>query len=291
MIRLIPAMLCLLLLAPPALASDTTHILEEVSRHYAAGQPGLLAYEVKVEPSKLEEMIEEMTANMPAELPRPEAPVLRKYWSRKADRAIILMEAEQSFPYMVEMVRRFSSRFNIELRNFFMQPKQAKQRDQLLAGAKIKTFESQVESRRNLHLNIDFGRPIDLGEAFYRQGLGIPAESILSLAFELDPEEKLVRRLEIVTASQEQYLVEVRYQQENKTPLPQEIRITTADGRIDDRFETTFLEVDGHLLPARQVRSMRHGSREETITVDFSDYRLNPELPIEIRRQLETDQE
>jgi hypothetical protein len=285
--RLLSLLLVLLAVtASPSFATDELGYLEALSRHYADSQPELRTYVVEVKTSKLQEMIREMTANMPADLPRPVSPTLKKYWSRDAGQSLIHMEVEQPFPYMAEMVRRFSDRFNIDLKTFFLPPEGRGMREDLLKKATVKNFESRIEDSRNLHISLEFPEPTDIGEAFFRRGLRIPHTDILSVAFDLDPEQELLRRIEIITSSDVRYAVEIRHLDLKTGHVPQDIRLTTADGTVDDRLITTFAESGGFLLPTRQVRTLRRNNRTQTIAVEFLDYRINIDLPPSVRTEL-----
>ncbi|NIQ97141.1 MAG: hypothetical protein GWO11_01295 [Desulfuromonadales bacterium] len=269
--------------ASAAFAGEELRYLEETSRQYLASQPELRTYEVRVETSKLQEMLQSMTANMPSDLPRPETPVLKKYWSRAAGRSTIRMETDQPFPYMAKMVRRFSDRYNIDLKTFFLPPEGGKARKSLLERATVTHFENRVEEARNLHISLEFTEPTDLGGAFFREGLRLPQNDILAMALDIDPEKKLLHRLEITTGAAGHYTVEIRHLHLETGHIPQDIRITTADGNVDDRLVTTFAETDGFWLPSRQLRTLRRDDTEETMTVEFIDYRVNIKLPPGVR--------
>ncbi len=259
--------------------------LEEVSQRNAALQPGLENYQARVETTKFADMLRQMTANMPPELPRPETPVLRKYWDRSTGATLIRAEGVNVFPYMQEMVRRFSAEFAVELRSLFLPASMVGARRALLEGATGTSSETLMEKQRLLTLQISFPAPVDLKGSFYGEGLDLPQRQVRQLLLDIDPERDLLRRLEIVTADGKRVAAEIRYQERKGEAFPQEVRITAPDGSIDDLFVTTFCEVEGFLLPLRQEREISRPDRKETITVSFSEYRVNISIPVEIHRE------
>lgn len=278
-------LLATLLAATPllAIASEEIRYLEDISRHDLRSHPAPDTYEVRVESGRLDEMLDEMAAKMPSDMPRPESAVLKKYWSRQAGRSTLRMESDQRLPYLAKVARRFSQRYNIDLKTFFLPPEGRIKREALVEKATVKSFESQLEEARNLHLSLEFSEPTDIACAFFRDRLRIPQTDILAVDLDLDPERKLLHRIELSTADSGHYIVEIRHIQFEKGHLPQDIRITTSDGRIDDRLTSAFTEIDGFWLPIRQVRTLRRDDHKEKITLNFVDYRINRELPAPVR--------
>lgn len=281
MIRCVLLLLCLLAIPPAAMAAFDPAPIENVSRAYAAIQPGLETYRVDIETSKLGEMLARMTAGMPPEARRPVSPVLRKYWSRAAGTSVIRAEVPDVFPYMQELVGRFSAEFAVDLRSMFLPLAAAEQRRTLLRAAAVKSYETQLEQARTQNIEITFREPLDVEGAFYGTGLDLPRQAVKSLNMELDPNRKILKRLDITTVDH-RLTVEIRHQEVQGGSLPGEIRVTTPDGSIDDGFATTFGEIEGYLLPTEQVRTVRRPGRQETLTVRFTGYRLNLPMPEDI---------
>jgi len=282
------AVIALLLLSfVPAWGAGEIQALEKVARAYAIGQPGLQAYRVTVTTDKISQMFAQMTASLPADAPRPPQPEVVKYWSRAADKAVIRAEGENVFPYMQELVQRFSTQFALDLRSFLLPVARSGDRALLLQNAEVQGSENRIGEVRLLSLAIDFGKPVDLQGAFYGEGLDLPQKQIRRLAIDLDLDLEVVKRIEIVPVAGTAITVEVRHLAVKAGQLPEEILITAPDGSVDDRFETGFDLIEGFWLPVRQVRELHRGDRQERFEVAFSDYRINPELPDEVRALLD----
>ncbi len=275
-------------LALPLMAQGANGVsaLETVARHYAATQPELRTYEVTLQTSKLAQVLENMTASMPPDLPRPSVPQLRKYVSRAQGGTVVRAEGQKVFPYMQEMVARFSNELAIELRTLFLPMAAVEARQTLLENARVKSSETRLGESRTLTVEVGFPAPTELNGAFYQVGLNLPQSDIKGLAFDLDPDLNLLKRLEITTASGQMQTVELRHRLVEGGYQPREIRITTPDGSIDDHVSVTFGKVQGYWLPLTQVRTIRRPGRAETITVTFSDYRLNVPLPEQVLEQM-----
>lgn len=285
--RLFILLLLLALCLPePSPAAFDPALLEEVSRSYARLQPGLDTYQVDLETAQIEVMLSRMTANMPPEMPRPKVPTLRKYWVRQPGAMLIRAEGQNVFPYMQQMVERFSREFALELRSLFLPVQEAENRRLLLRKAEVRTFEAQLGETRTLSVEIDFAAPTDLGQAFYAEGLELPRQGVTRLTLDLDPDLDILRRMEISAVDSPRFSVEIRHRDIPPGQLPGEILITTPDGRIDERFLTTFDTIDGFRLPVEQVHSIERPGRHETISVRFRNYRINIPLPADVLRQL-----
>ncbi len=288
-VKYLGILLAIFLALPAAVAAESGSLaLETVSRTYAATQPGLKTYQVTVQTSKFAQMIEQMTANMPANLPRPTQPLLRKYVSRETGASIIRAEGQNVFPYMQEMVGRISNELAIELRTQFLPQQAAERRRKAIAQARVVSSETRLDNSRTLTVEIHFDPPGDLDGAFYGAGLDLPQQGVKELVFDLDPDANILKRLEITLADGQLQVVELRHRLVEGGYLPREIRITTPDGKIDDHVTTTFAEVKGFWLPRQQIRTILRPGRTETITVNFTDYRLNTPLPPEVLQQLQS---
>jgi len=276
-------LLLLLPLAVPAWGAGEIQTLEKVARAYSIGQPGLQGYRVTVTTDKITQMLDQMTASLPADAPRPPQPEVVKYWSRSADKSIIRAEGENVFPYMQELVQRFSGQFALDLRSFLLPATRSGDRALLLQNAEVKGSENRIGEVRLLSLTIDFGAPVDLQGAFYGDGLDLPQKQIRRLAIDLDLDLEVVKRIEIAPIGGTPITVEVRHLAVKAGQLPEEILITAPDGSVDDRFQTSFDLIDGFWLPVKQVRTLHRGERQERMEVTFSNYRINPEFSEEVR--------
>lgn len=281
-------LLTLLLLEglPSPVFSADMEALEEISRTAATQQPGLNNYQAVLETDKVAEMISKMTANMPADAPRPQPPILRKYWTREHGRVLVKADGNGAFPYMQEMVKRFSREFALELNTFFLPPHATTQRKTLATQARLQQSENLIGEERRITMELTFATPTDLHQAFFADGLGLPQSGVTTLTCELDPVRKLLRRMEVVT-SDNRYSAELRYETLEKETLLTEVRVTTQDGRVDERFVNFFAPFDGFNLPARQVRTSNRDGQQEVFVVTFSDYQINGELPAAIVKELQ----
>jgi hypothetical protein len=63
------------------------------------------------------------------------------------------------------------------------------------------------------------------------------------------------------------------------------VRVTSPDGKIDDRLEVTFTEESGYLLPQKTVRHLQRPDLQDHLEVTFSDYRVNQQFPAEVEAQ------
>lgn len=279
-------LMLLALLVTPAWAAGDIQELEKVARAYSIGQPGLQTYRATVVTDKIAQMLDQMTANLPADMPRPPQPEVVKYWSRSADKAVVVAEGENVFPYMQELVKRFSRQYILDLRNFLLPVTRSGDRALLLEKAQVKASENRIGEVRLLSLVINFPQPADLNGAFYGDGLDLPQKQIRRLSIDLDLGLEVVKRMEIVPVKGPSMTVEVRHLTVKAGQLPEQILITAPDGSIDDRFETSFDLVDGYWLPVKQVRVLHHGTHKDRLEVTFTDYQINPELPEAVRALL-----
>lgn len=268
----------LLLLVPTLATAFDTGLLDRVGQTYQSGQPGLESYAVTLETGKFEEILAKMTANMPPDLPRPAPPKLVMYWTAASGRTLIRGEGSEAFPYMQEMIQRFSREFAVDLRNLFLPPAGAGKRAELLKGATVESFATKAATFNSERVDIAFPAPVDLQGAFYGDGLDLPQSGVLALGFDLDTDQGILRRIDIVTDDERRLIVEIRHRLFNGKPLPEEIRITSPDGSVDDLFAASFAEIDGYLLPQRQEFRRQRSGKTESTTVTFSEYRINTPL-------------
>lgn len=269
----------------PAFAANID-ALEEISLAATSRQPGLENYQALLETDKVAEMIAKMTANMPPDTPRPQPPVLRKYWTRDHGRILVKADGNSAFPYMQEMVKRFSREFAVELNTFFLPPHAAAQRKTVVAQARAKQSENLLGEERRLTIELTFAAPTALHQSFYADGLGLPQDGVTSLTCEIDPVRKMLRRMEVATADK-RYSAELRYETLEKETLLTEVHVTTPDGLVDERFVNFFAPIDGFNLPTRQVRTSNRGGQQEVFSVTFSGYQINGELPAAILKEMQ----
>lgn len=267
-------------------AADDISLLEKVARSSAAGQSGLQSYQVTVETAKIQQMLTQMTANLPADAPRPPTPKVRKYWHRARGESLIRAEGGNVFPMMQEMVQRFSGEFAIDLRSFLLPRAQAEKRGQLISKASVKQSDNQVANRRIVSFTLKFSEPTAIGKAFYGAGIDLPRERVERLVFDVDPERLMVNRIEISVAGNVPITMEIRYRELAGGFVPEVIRVTSPDGNLDDRFQTEFVEVEGYWLPERQLRETRHGDQEKVMEVIFRNYQVNAAMPDDVLRLL-----
>lgn len=284
--RLTLLLLLAVFLPATAPAAFDPALLEKVSRAYSGVHAGLNTYEVDLETDRVAAILSLKPEETPAAAPRPQAPKLRKYWSRHLGAALIRVEGQNVDSAVQKAVERFSGEMPRDLGALFLPMKQLERRRRLLQNAEVKTFEAQLGDSRTLSVEIDFAAPTDLGQAFYAEGLDLPRQGVTRLTLDLDPDLELLRHLEITVADGPRFSVELRHRQLPNGRLPGEILITTPDGKIDDRFQTTFGAVDGFQLPVEQVRTIHRPGRQETIAVRFRNYRLNTPLSADIVRRM-----
>ncbi len=260
--------------------------LETVVQAADSLQPGLTGYQTTVHTARIAESIASMTAARPAEMPRPQVPVVVKYWRRGTPRSLIVAEGGQNSPFMQQMVQRVSSNLTIEPEGLMMPAGKAAERQRLAGQATVRGTETKLADSVLQRVEVVFATPTDIGEAFYGNGLRLPQKDIVKLQFDIDVNTRTVRELAIQTATGESLLAEIRYQPATGGFLPERVRVTSPDGKIDDRLEITFTEVDGFLLPARIVRSLNRPDLKDNLEVTFSNYRVNQPFPAEIDVQL-----
>ncbi|TYO98993.1 hypothetical protein EDC39_104117 [Geothermobacter ehrlichii] len=261
-------------------------VLEKVARAYAKRQPALENYVVTVETDRIRQTIEQMTASLPADVPRPPAPVIRKYWKRSSGKSLIRAEGANVFPLMRQMAQRFSRQFALELFDFFLPAGRGGDRARFFDAAEVKVVENDLAGVRLQSVTLQFAEPVDLGGAFYGDGFGLPQKGVRRLVIDVDPEKEVVKRIEITTADDRILTLEARYREVSSGLLPEELMLTSFDGSLDARLETVFKQFDGIWLPVRQTRSIRRGERQDAMTVSFVDYEVNTSFAPEVEKLL-----
>ncbi len=275
----------LMFLALPVLADDLQSV-EMVARAYAKKQPALENYQVTIETEKIAQMLERMTANLPADAPRPAAPVVRKYWQRNTGKSLFRAEGPNVFPYMQEMVKRFSADFALELYSFLLPGGRSADRSSLAAVADVRVADNDLAGVKLQTTTLKFKTPVDLKGAFFADGLGLPQALVSRLVIDVNPAQEVMKRMELTLADGQVLTLEVRYREVPAGRLPEEFLLTSLDGKVDTRFVTRFELVDGIWLPESQERYVRRGERLEELKVNFRDYKVNVDFGEDVRKLL-----
>jgi hypothetical protein len=285
-----PLVLIVMLLAAPAVArvEDRLAALEAATHSAGTLQPGLKNYQATVVTDRIAAMIQSSTASMPADLPRPEVPTVVKYWRLGAPRSVIVATGAQASPFMQQMVQRVSANLAIEPDELVLPPGKAVERRRLAEQASIKSTETAVADNVLRRVELLFAIPVDLDDAFYGSGLRLPQSGIVKLQFDIDVKTRTVRELVVHTATGDQLLAEFRYRPVRDGLLAERVRVTSPDGKVDDRLEVTFTEIAGYFLPEKIVRTLNRPGLQDHLEVLFTNYRLNQQLPDEIEAQLAT---
>lgn len=266
-------------------AENRLAALEAVVQAADSVQPGLTGYQTNVHTARIAESIAAMTAAMPTEMPRPQVPVVVKYWRRGTPRSLIVAEGGQNSPFMQQMVQRVSSSLTIEPEGLIMPSGKAAERQRLAEQATVRSTETKLADNVLQRIEVAFAKPVDIGEAFYSSGLRLPQKDIVKLQFDINVKTRTVRELTIQTAGGAPLLAEIRYRSATGGFIPERVQVTSPDGKVDDRLEIDFTEVDGFLLPARIVRSLNRPDIKDTLEVTFGNYRLNEPFPAEVEAQ------
>lgn len=282
-------LLFLFFLATPSalLANDGLAILEQVAAASTKTQPSLQSYLVTVETSRIEEMMSRMTTGMPEDVKPPQPPVIVKFWQRSGA-GLVYAKQTALTPYVEKMVNQISANLAIELNEMLLPVAQSKQRHALIKAADIKSSEVALTDNLIHRLEISFKEPTDLKGAFYASGMRLPQKQIKSLTLDIDAKTSTVRELALVREDGQKLTVEIRYREVTGGLIPERIQVTSPDGKVDDRFEVKFIEVDDFLLPASMLRVIRRPELQEDLEVFFKDYQVNQPIPEEIQTRLES---
>jgi len=289
MLRSSLILLFLLFLTTPStlFANDGLAILEQVASASTKTQPTLQSYLVTVETSRIEEMMSKMTTGMPADVTPPPPPVIVKFWQRSGEGLIYARQAALT-PYVEKMVKQISANLAIELNEMLLPVEQSKQRHALIMAADIKSSEVALTDNLIHRLEISFKKPTDLNGAFYASGIRLPQKQIKSLTFDIDAKTSTVRELALVRDNGLRLTVEIRYREVTGGLIPERIQVTSPDGKVDDRFEVKFIEIDSFLLPASMLRVIRRPELQEDLEIFFKDYQVNQPIPEAIQTRLES---
>jgi hypothetical protein len=287
----LPLLVLTVMLGAGALAAhaeDRLAALEAAAHATASLQPGLESYQATVVTDRIAAMIQSSTASMPADMPRPEVPTVVKYWRRGTPRSAIVASGAQASPFMQQMVQRISANLAIEPDELVLPPDKGAERRRLAEQATVKNTETAVADNVTQRVELLFAIPADIGDAFYGNGLRLPQNGISKLQFDIDARTRTVRELVVQTAAGDQLLAEFRYRPVRAGLFVERVRVTSPDGKVDDRLEVTFTEVAGYLLPEKILRVLNRPGLQDRLEVAFTDYRLNQQFPAEVETQLTT---
>ena len=274
-LRHIISIFILVSILAPTTACSQIELIEKTANQYAKLHPGLESYRVELKTNKLGEMLTRMTASMPKDMPRPETPELMKFWKRQSG-TFIRSTTTTAFPYMQQMINRFSQRFAIDLDTLFLPAKEADNRAKLLKIAKIKSAESEIADNRIHHFDIEFKEPTNLDGAFYGDVLDLPQRAVKKISLDIDPQKNILVHIDIDSEEQGLLAVEIRHLEIDGNIMPETVSITSPDGKIDEHLTTEFKKIENYYLPVKQVRTIRRPGLEEELIVEFSNYVLNP---------------
>lgn len=276
-----------LLLLPFSAWADASALLEHASRAMNDQQPDLLNYRATVETDQVETMLARMTANMPANQPRPQVPELFKYWDRQRQASLVRAEGSEVFPYMQEMIGRFSSNFSVELFDAFLPLGRDAERAALLGQANLQQYRVESAAGPLTEVELRFAEPTNLGGAFYRDRLGLSQQRVMRLLLAID-DKQLLRRLDITQESGPSWSLSLDYEPHGGLQLPTNLHLRGDQGQREMRVKTRFAEQGGFWLPIEQQQSLRQGEQSEERRVRFSDYQINGTLPEAVLQQMQT---
>ncbi len=278
-------LLVLLIPAPGGWAADADP-LQQSSLAMNDQQPELQTYRTVVETDQVATMLARMTANMPPGMARPQVPTLVKYWAREHNAFLVRAEGAQVFPYMQEMIGRFSAEFAVDLYGMFLPPQRAGERQALLGQAAVVLRDEAGSDGVLQAVEVRFAGPVDLGGAFYRGGLGLPQQGIARLVLALDPSRHLLRRLDVTPARGPAYSVALTYESHGDLHLPARLHLHGDRGRLETRVVTSFARSGGFWVPVQQQQFVRQGEQVDERLVSFLDYQINIPLPPEVVQRM-----
>jgi len=270
--RYLALTLLVLCVTCPLTASAQEDLVEAVSASYASAWPGLEAYRVKLKTDKIGQMVGRMTASLPEGTALPAVPELTKYWRR--GRGQVIRPTISVMPTMEQMISRFSERYAVDLGSFLLPADRQQARAALMKQAKVKSADTVIGSERLHAVEMVFAHPTDLAGAFYSTAFDLPQRAVTRLVLDIDTQKRALRQMTVEAEGKPALTVDVRHSDLPGVALPAEVRITSPDGSIDERFVTTFIEKNGYYLPQRQDRQIRRPGQDESFSVEFFDYEL-----------------
>jgi hypothetical protein len=279
------ALLCLALAWPGSLPAESNmEVLESVAAAKAQVQPGLQNYLATVETPHIQEIATRLTNAFPADV-TPPMPVIIRFWQRNGT-ILVFSEETQLPPYVEQLVKLLADNLSAEPLEMLLPADRAEQRRALVKGASVMLSEVVLADNLTRRLEISFAKPTDLNGAFYVAGMHLPQEGISQLVFDIDSKTDTVSELLVASGNQLRLTAEIRYLDVSGGYLPERIKITSPDGKIDDLFEIRYTEVDSYLLPASMHHVIRRTAREETLEIFFKDYKVNQPVPESLQARL-----
>jgi len=270
--RYVALILLALCLVSPLTAIAQEDLVEAVSTSYGSAWPGLDAYRVKIKTDKIRQMVERMAASLPKDMVRPAVPELTKFWQR--GRGQVIRPLIPVMPTMEQMIGRFSEQFAVDLGSFLLPADRQQARAALLKQAKVKSAETVIGNERLHAVEILFPQPTDIAGAFYGTAFDLPQRAVTRLVLDIDTQKLALRQMTVEAEGTPALTVDVRHSDLPGVALPAEVRITSPDGSIDEKFVTTFVETGGYYLPQRQDRQIRRPGQDESFSVEFFNYEL-----------------
>ncbi|MGW8313897.1 MAG: hypothetical protein ACWGOL_11765 [Desulfuromonadales bacterium] len=278
--------ICFLILPNLLYAQVTQTVLETVASAGKQAQPDLQSYLVTIETPQIKEIMTSTISAGPVDVATPVPLVITKFWQRNGN-SLVFARPELLSPAVKAVFKQTSAHLAIELVEMILPSSTAEQRLQLMKEASIKLSEVLLADNLIQRVEISFGQPTDLGQAFYAANLHLPQEKVLALSFDIDTRTRTIGELRIVTDSGLHLLMEIRYVEVPGGHIPERFQITSPDGKVDERLEVKFAEVEGFSLPASMLHVIRHAERHESLQVFFKNYHVNEPVPEDIQAQLQ----
>lgn len=259
-----------------------SYLLAGVERGSGDAYKGLSTYVCDVRPSNVDAIIQRMTANMPPDMKRPEPPKLRKYWDR-AKGMVVVPASRSEYPYMDDMVKRMSRQFSIDLDRFFFPADSKVKRSSLLKQASVR---SSGKNGSTVVL-IEFAKPVDIGNLFFKSGLAIPTANVERIEIEFSCADKdHIRSMTLLYGSGSAFtdcIIVAEYERTEGVCLLKTLRVRTSDGSsLLAEFSTVYSRVQGYFLPVKQTRLIEGTlvpDELRQVDAEFSGYLLNVKLP------------
>jgi len=293
MFKSLPTVLAILVLILPKLlyAEVNLAVLESVATASSQVQPDLQNYLVTVEALEIMEKMASTINGKQADVSRPVSPVITKFWQRNS-KSLVFARQELLSSSVKPVFKQMSADLVVELSEMVLPFAKAEQRLQLMKDADVKLSEVLLAENLIQRLDISFGQPTDLDGAFYTVNLHLPQQKVLSLSFDIDSRTRTIGELRMVTDSGLHLLMEMRYIEVPGGHIPERFQITSPDGKIDDRFEVKFTEINGFTLPASILHVIRRPELQASLKVFFKDYHVNEPVPGDIQaRRIGLEQE
>lgn len=274
---------CLLLLLPCLTAADDhLQALEEIARQRADLQPSLENYSARI----VYDNVAGLLPGQPSDAALPDSPALIRYWQRGKP-GLVAISPEQTVSSEQQHPLLFKELLSNGLEDALIPAGRSAERLRIAGQAEIKTADTILGQKLLKRIELTFAEPTSLQEAFYSSALPLPQEEITKLYLDIDAGTHTVQEVGLLTADGLKLTVEMRYDEIPGGFLPERVKITSPDGRIDDLFEVAYKEVDGFVLPAKFTQKTRRPGLHGDLVVAFEDYRINETFPADIQARLE----